>query len=137
MEELSWTTTEFSTPSTRYYATDRSSTIYQIDPLTGETINFASVSPVSAEAVAYDMANDYIYYLEAPGTGFRLGRYDAAGGTNTLLGSLQQGGFVYSPADEPRSMAFYNGQIYLTDGQEGGPEWTNWTDTWVGLPAGI
>ncbi|HWB04350.1 MAG TPA: hypothetical protein VG796_15075, partial [Verrucomicrobiales bacterium] len=67
MEELSWITPEFTTPSTRYYATDKSATIYQIDPAAGETIEFATAA-FSAEGVAYDVANDYIYYLESPGS---------------------------------------------------------------------
>ncbi len=112
MEELSWITPEFTTPSTRYYASDRSSMIYQVDPVTGETIEFASVDPLTAEGIAYDVVNDYIYYLEAPGNGFRLARYDADAKTNTVLGSLQQPGFVYSPADQPKSLVCYNGQIY-------------------------
>ena len=112
IQDLAWSTPEFATPSTRYYATDRTPNIYQVDPVSGETIQFASVAPLSAEAIAYDLNSDFIYYLEAPGSGFRLGRYDADSSTNTVLGSLQQSGFVYAPADQPKSMVYYQGALY-------------------------
>ena len=112
LEDLSWISPSFTAPTSRYYATDRSSNLYQINPVSGQTVNFASIAPVTAEAIAYDINNDYIYYLENPGSGFRLGRYDAGSATNTILGSLQQSGFTYVPADQPRSMVFYNGSLY-------------------------
>lgn len=112
IQDLSWITPEFTTPTTRYYASDRGSNLYQIDPASGETSVLASIAPLTAEAVAYDLSNDYIYFLERPGAGFRLARYDADSGAATVLGSLQQNGFAYVPADQPRSMVFYNGQIY-------------------------
>jgi uncharacterized delta-60 repeat protein len=112
IQDLSWITPEFTTPSTRYYAANRTSTLYQINPSSGETTVLASVAPYIAEALAYDFASDYLYYLETPGQGFRLGRYDADSGTNLILGSLQQPGLVYIPADQPRSMVFYNGALY-------------------------
>jgi uncharacterized delta-60 repeat protein len=112
LEDLSWITPEFTTVTSRYYATDRTSTIYQIDPASGETLSFASTAPVLAEAIAYDLGNDRIYYLETPGSGYRLGLYNADAATNTILGSLQAPGFSYVPADQPRSMVFYNGALY-------------------------
>jgi len=112
LEDLSWITPEFTTVTSRYYATDRTSTIYQIDPASGETLSFASTAPVIAEGIAYDLVNDRIYYLEAPGSGFRVGMYNADTATNTILGSLQAPGFSYVPADQPRSVVFYNDALY-------------------------
>lgn len=112
LEDLSWISPAFTTVTTRYYATNRTSSLYQVDPASGETINFASVAPITAEGIAYDLTNDRIYYLEAPGSGFRVGLYNADTATNTILGSLQQPGFAYVPADQPKSVVFYNGSIY-------------------------
>ncbi len=112
LEDLAWITPEFTTVTSRYYATDRTSTIYQIDPASGETVSFASTAPVLAEAIAYDLGSDRIFYLETPGSGFRLGMYNADAATNTVLGSLQASGFSYVPADQPRSIVHYNGALY-------------------------
>jgi len=112
LEDLSWISPEFTTVTTRYYATNRTSTLYQVNPASGETLNFASVAPITAEGIAYDLTNDRIYYLETPGSGFRVGLYNADSATNTVLGSLQQAGFAYVPADQPRSAVFYNGSLY-------------------------
>jgi N-acetylneuraminic acid mutarotase len=60
----------------------------------------------------------------------RIDVYDPATNQWTAAGTLPE-------ENQGGASIFYNGQIYLADGQEGAPEWTNWTDTWAGLPAGI
>jgi len=39
--------------------------------------------------------------------------------------------------NEGGAAIYYGGRIFLTDGQEGAPDYTNWTNTWVGVPYNI
>ena len=110
-EELAWETPAIETNPPRYYATDRSAVIRQVDPTTGVTSVLTS-APFPVEGVAYDRDRDAVYYLERPGSGFRLGRYDAGLDTHTVLGDLQTAGSFYTPLDQPRSMVFYAGSLY-------------------------
>jgi N-acetylneuraminic acid mutarotase len=60
----------------------------------------------------------------------RIDVYDPVTNQWTAAGTLPK-------PDQGGASIFYNGQIYVTDGQEGAPRWTMWTNMWVGLPAGV
>ena len=104
------------------FASDGSQNIYRFDPNTGGVAVLTSTALFSISSVAYDPGTSTIYYAEDVSTGYRLAKYDVAGNTHTLLGSLTtpaSGTWNYTPTSKILGLTFFAGKLfYINNGTD-------------------
>ncbi len=103
-----FTPTEVSPP---YYAANQTTSLWGVDPVTGATTLVTSTAPFAADSLAFDRANNVIYYVENADSPCRLAKYDLATAQHTILGTLS-GGFAYNVTAHPRHLVCFGTDLY-------------------------
>ena len=94
-----------------YAVAGSDTSIYVVDPNSGSTQLINSTAPFSMRTMALDAQNAALYYTEAAGSGWRLGRFDIISQTHAILGSLATGR-TYNATQQPENLTFYNGNLF-------------------------
>ena len=96
-----------------YYAVGGLNTrIYKFDPATGVNGPITTTAPFPLRALARDPEHNILYYTEEVPSGWRLGKFDIATATHTILGSLTDPSLQYVPSLQPRNLFFYGGALF-------------------------
>lgn len=99
-------------PLPAYFAVNRTTSIYRVNPLSGATAVETAAALFNADAVAYDGIAGVVYYLENSDTTIRLAKY--AAGAHTLIGDLKTAGTVI-PATHPQHLIHYGDSLYYVN----------------------
>ncbi|MGI8604629.1 MAG: choice-of-anchor A family protein [Verrucomicrobiales bacterium] len=99
-------------PPSRFYGVNRTTGIYQVDPLTGTTAQLPTLAAYDLDSIAYDAQGKKLYVVESTNTDTRLGRYDIATNTFTSLGNLRAPTWSFVPTERPQHLFFYDGSLY-------------------------
>ena len=102
-------------PGDRYFAVNRTATIYQIDPATGARTALPTAAGYALEAIACDEHRQLLYVVENTNTNTRLGQYDLATHTFRTIGNLASTQWAHVPRERPQHLAFHAGDLYYVN----------------------
>lgn len=88
-------------------------TIWKVNPWSGANRAITTNAPFDISSLARSSTRNKLYYLENAATNWRLGSYDVATDTHSILATLGSGSWENIPAARPENLFNWDGNLFF------------------------